>query len=333
MDDSGEKSAPCRSVEWSGGTKGMSVTASDVEAKTQDAQVLTLAGGREIGFAEYGDPAGSPVLALHGAPACRLMFRVADQEAARLGLRLIAPDRPGYGLSPIDSEGTLKSRTDELIAFADALGWSRFAVLAVSGGGPYAVSLAAALKERVTALALVSPMGPIADYSQAPMGQEHPVDFFHRRFFMHLPYRTWLTHPGGDLMAWMFRHASDTVMGIVPKVAPRPDAAILSRPDAMELIRDMTLEAFRQGGAGGTRDLEIYGRPWGVAFGDVRAQTVIWQGLSDPIVPPQVTKYLAELLPRAEYRPIRGAGHFWVLDHLSEVLGVLRGLIDQGTAT
>ena len=60
---------------------------------------LQLADGRRLGWAEYGDPSGRPVLAFHGTPACRLLYAPADQPAASKGLRLVAPDRPGYGLS------------------------------------------------------------------------------------------------------------------------------------------------------------------------------------------------------------------------------------------
>jgi pimeloyl-ACP methyl ester carboxylesterase len=57
-----------------------------------------LVSGRRIGCAEYGDPC-LPVLALHGTPGSRLMFALSDGAARERGLRLIAPDRPGYGLS------------------------------------------------------------------------------------------------------------------------------------------------------------------------------------------------------------------------------------------
>ena len=128
-----------------------------------DALTLDLPSGQRLGFARYGFPGGTPLIAFHGAPACRLMFASADEPARRLGLEIIAPDRPGYGLSPLDADPTLESRTDQNVALVDALGLDRFAVIGVSGGAPYAVALAARLGSRVTNLALVSPMGPIAE--------------------------------------------------------------------------------------------------------------------------------------------------------------------------
>jgi pimeloyl-ACP methyl ester carboxylesterase len=44
---------------------------------------------------------------------------------------------------------------------ADELGWRRFAVMAVSGGGPFALACAQALPERVLAVSLASSLGPV----------------------------------------------------------------------------------------------------------------------------------------------------------------------------
>jgi pimeloyl-ACP methyl ester carboxylesterase len=300
------------------------------EAVARDRQTLILADGRRVGFAEYGDPQGLPVLALHGAPASRLMYAAADQSARQRHLRIIAPDRPGYGLTPPDTSASLASRTSWLNAVADALNLERFAILAISGGGPYAVALAARLKERICALALVSPMGPVADYIASPEGKEHPIKFLQDRFFLHLPFRTWLTHPVGDLSAWAFRKGPDMIAGFAPKLAATPDAKILSKPDINRYLRDMTLEAFWQGGSGGTSDLEIYARPWGVRYEDVTAPAVIWQGTADAIVPPAASEWLAGRLPRCAFHSLDGAGHFWIFEHVDGVLSELCNLMASG---
>ncbi len=295
----------------------------------RDSQVVALADGGTAGFAEYGAPDGRPVLAMHGAPACRLMFAAADLAAKAQGLRIFAPDRPGYGLTPSNVGATLAERTLWLRSVVDALGLDRFAVLAVSGGSPYAVSLAASLKDRITALALVSPMGPVADYADSPDAALDPVSFMHDRFFMHMPYRTWLTHPLGDLSAWMFRHGPEMFTGLLPKLATSADARILSRSDVAERMRAMTLEAFRQGGSGGTADLEIFGRPWAVDLSAITTPAIVWQGTDDHVVPPQAARWLARQLPNCRLHNLEGAGHFWVFEHVDEVVSDLNALMSQ----
>lgn len=60
---------------------------------------LLLGDGRRLGYAWYGQPDGEPVFYFHGHPGSRQEARFARQAAAGAGLRVIALDRPEYGLS------------------------------------------------------------------------------------------------------------------------------------------------------------------------------------------------------------------------------------------
>jgi pimeloyl-ACP methyl ester carboxylesterase len=59
------------------------------------AQTITLRDGRTLGYAEYGDPNGKPLLWFHGFPGCRLDGKLVEEAAGAAGVRVIAPDRPG----------------------------------------------------------------------------------------------------------------------------------------------------------------------------------------------------------------------------------------------
>ena len=85
-------------------------------------RILGLADGRRVACAEYGDIGGLPVLALHGTPGSRLMFALADRAARDRGIRLIAPERPGYGLSDYRRSETLAQIAEDLSAVADEIG-------------------------------------------------------------------------------------------------------------------------------------------------------------------------------------------------------------------
>jgi pimeloyl-ACP methyl ester carboxylesterase len=75
---------------------------------------------------------------------------------------MIAPDRPGYGLSRPDKHGTLLGYVDDIVELADALKIDRFAVMGVSGGGPYPLACAYKIPQRVTVAALISSIGPLS---------------------------------------------------------------------------------------------------------------------------------------------------------------------------
>jgi pimeloyl-ACP methyl ester carboxylesterase len=63
------------------------------------ARTIRLRDGRRLGYAEGGDPAGRPLLYFHGWPGSRVEGRLGDEAARAKGVRLIALDRPGMGLS------------------------------------------------------------------------------------------------------------------------------------------------------------------------------------------------------------------------------------------
>lgn len=107
-------------------------------------------------------PAAIPVLGFHGTGASRLIH-YGDEVPRAAGVRLILPDRPGYGLSDPHPSGTLLVWARDMEELADALRFDRFAVFGVSGGGPLALACGFALPERVAAVGLVSSVGPYQD--------------------------------------------------------------------------------------------------------------------------------------------------------------------------
>lgn len=124
------------------------------------ATVLRLAGGRRLGYAELGDAEGIPVVWCHGGLSSRLDALPAEPAARALGVRLIAPDRPGIGSSDRVPGRTLLDWPADVSELATALGIDRFAVLGWSLGGPFAAACAFALSDRVTTLGLVAPCLP-----------------------------------------------------------------------------------------------------------------------------------------------------------------------------
>ncbi len=125
--------------------------------------VLRLPDGRQLGYAEYGHPEGELILGFHGVPGTRLMYRPMAAEALRLGLRLVAPDRPGFGLSPPKAGRGLADWLDDVGQLVRHLDARRFSLIGISGGAPFAVATAAHFGERVAALGLIGPIGPVAE--------------------------------------------------------------------------------------------------------------------------------------------------------------------------
>jgi pimeloyl-ACP methyl ester carboxylesterase len=124
---------------------------------------IKLKDGRKLGYAEYGDPQGKPVLHFHGTPSSRFECSrpAVDEIATRLGARIILPERPGFGLSDFEPNRTTLDWPDEVTELADGLNLDRFAVLGVSGGGPYAAACAYKIPQWLSAAGIVSGLGPL----------------------------------------------------------------------------------------------------------------------------------------------------------------------------
>src|SRR5687767_15639086 len=86
---------------------------------------ITLADRRKVEVAEFGAPNGRPVIYCHGFPASRLDAQLADEAAREAGVRLIAPDRPGYGLSDFQPGRRIGDWPRDVAEIADALGLQR----------------------------------------------------------------------------------------------------------------------------------------------------------------------------------------------------------------
>lgn len=281
-------------------------------------RVHRLADGRRIGFAEYGDPDGLPAIALHGTPGSREMFALTDAAARERGVRIIAPERSGYGLSDAHHFGTLAEAASDVQAIADWLGIDRFVMIGVSGGGPYAVAAASLLKERVLRLLLVAPVGPIADCDHIRMSHLHRFIFTrmapsaHATGAFFLGLRTMIDWAPGAAYHLLLQRVTET------------DRKVLYRPEVRANLQATIGEGLRMGVEGPLQDLRLYCGKWNLALGEIAVPALMWQGSEDTIIPPDAAYHLAGELPNCRLEIIEGAGHYWVFGEIGRVLDAVR---------
>src|SRR3954451_9020703 len=118
--------------------------------------------GRDLEYVELGDPQGQAVIHLHGMPNTAGSAVFWDDAARRHQVRLVAVSRPGYGASTTTAPG-LASVGRDVAQLAVGLGIEDFAVVGVSGGGPYALAVATQAPSRVRAVLVAAGPGPCCD--------------------------------------------------------------------------------------------------------------------------------------------------------------------------
>ncbi|MDN3237352.1 alpha/beta hydrolase [Pseudomonas sp. WAC2] len=115
----------------------------------------------ELAARLFGPEDGRPVLALHGWLDNAMTFsRLAPYLE---GLRIVAVDLPGHGLSAHRPAGVgylLQDYVQDVLMAAEQLGWERFSLLGHSLGAIISALFAAALPERVERLALIDGLIP-----------------------------------------------------------------------------------------------------------------------------------------------------------------------------
>src|SRR5262245_53068235 len=106
-------------------------------------RTVTTKDGRDLAYAEVGDPRGPLVIHNHGGPSSRLEARLLANSASKNRIRLICVDRPGMGRSSPQQERSYAGWADDLITIADTLRHREFGVTGWSEGGPWALAAAA----------------------------------------------------------------------------------------------------------------------------------------------------------------------------------------------
>jgi pimeloyl-ACP methyl ester carboxylesterase len=285
-----------------------------------DTCVFDLADGRELGFSEAGDPAGYPAIAFHGTPGSRRQFLLpmADEAARKVGIRLIAPDRPGYGHSTFQPGRRFRDWPADVSELADRLGIDRFAAIGVSGGGPHALACGALLADRVSRVAVVSGIGPMAgpEDTEGMMRANQVLASIARRS------ERAVVAPV-SLMVEMARRHPEKAIDSMAKPLPPSDAAVLGREEIRRaFVADARLASGTTARAA-AQDLALFARPWGFELSSIGMHVDFWQGDADRNVPPAHARRQAAQVKDSSLHEIAGEGHFMVVDHLEEILQAL----------
>jgi pimeloyl-ACP methyl ester carboxylesterase len=273
-------------------------------------KVLTLHNGRTVSYTEYGDASGSPIICFHGMPGSRILFKLMDEAARNAGVRLIAPERPGYSLSQPSAKATLLHYSDDIAELADKWELTQFAVMGMSGGGPYALACAYKLVHRLTVAAIVSGIGPLRlPGSTADMVRGNRMIF---RLGKLSPRLVALLLP--QLMKLSLRSMATHIQ---QGTSPTPDMS----PEHFAIMVTDQREAIRIGGNGIKFDMTAMWQPWGFELEDIRTKVYLWHGEADNLAPAALAHHIADHVPNCEATFYPDEGHIEpLMKHMDEIM-------------
>ncbi len=275
----------------------------------REQQTFHLADGRLLGYDEYGASQGKPLFYFHGWPSSRVEFGGfnGNEIAKQLNVRVIAVDRPGFGLSSYQPRHHFTDWQQDVARLADGLRIDKFALMSYSAGSPYALACAYALQDRLTAVGVVSGVAQPFGVPGATDGM--PTIMLWTTARIH-PRLTWF------MFNMMKKTLANAPRDQLPKSAKKAMMAeadfafIQAHPQVNAVNLDGGVEALRQGGLGVAEAGALYWKPWGFRLEDIRTKVCIWHGEEDVNAPfASHGRMLAQNLPNVEAMFYPGEGH------------------------
>jgi pimeloyl-ACP methyl ester carboxylesterase len=257
---------------------------------------------RSLAYAEYGPPDGTPVVFLHGTPGSRLLGGLFEGAAQEHGVRLVAPDRPGYGESTAWPDRDIVDAETYLTALLDHVDVDTAGFVAFSGGVPDALAMAASRPERVASLDVLSGATPPDVDATTPLPQRllagiattaPPV------------LRTLLRG-----QAWLAGRLDPSV--VVAQYTTGDGAAAIPDDVAATVGADF-VEALSGDGCGAATEFRNTASDWGIDYEAITVPVRFHHGTADTNVPPTGVRDLQRRVPSASLDLLDDSDHLETL--------------------
>lgn len=278
---------------------------------------LTLTDSRQLCYAEYGATDGEPVMYFHGMPSSRLEAALLDQTAQRLGFRIIAPDRPGFGQSTFQPKRRIIDTIEDIRQLSEQLQLQYFHVLGLSGGCPYALACSWGLPEQVIQTSVMAGLGEFVSSCHA---NEMPM-------FARITLQAAARFPRtiqsiyGTLVATLVKNNTSLLQYLLGSHSCEADRAAWKDAHTAELFSAALQEAFSQGGQGSAYELTLLSKPWGFRTEEIAVPLTFWHGGQDKTVPASMGQEQHARTRNSTLEILPDEGHFSLpVKHMERIL-------------
>jgi pimeloyl-ACP methyl ester carboxylesterase/DNA-binding CsgD family transcriptional regulator len=275
---------------------------------------ITLSDGRVLAYRDYGDRAGAALLCFHEGVGSSLLPAGTDAMAARLGLRVLCADRPGFGQSDPRSDYSFNGVADDMVELCDHLGLAKVRLAAILSGAPSAIQTAIQLGPRAERLLLVSGRPP-RPYDRK--GRQHNTMTLFRERIQNTP---WVIE---TFYAIVRLQLSPELVGrVIRRTASfsKGDAQFIEdHPDTANYIAGYVGECLAIGSRGTADEVRAFRRAQNFTASDLTTPLIVWHGAEDVLAPSQdLMDFLGDKAQEVWIAP--GIGHFMGLKYWPALL-------------
>lgn len=272
-------------------------------------RTLLLRDGRQLTFAEIGT--GATWIHCHGIPGSRHELSHLECRLKNQALRIIIPDRPGYGGSGGCPDYSFKRHSEDLAELADYLRLPHFSLSGFSGGGVFALTTAAAMGSQVIEIRLAAtPAVPLM-----PSDCMHAAELTTNAWRSAMENRTRLASELTPLC-----EDAEGLSAALRQSSGEPDATYLAAPAVRPYFEQSTVTALSQGAttaaAAIARDTALMVHHWGNRVATLEQPIQLFHGTEDQLVHLPHQEALANYLPNAKTRIVPETGHYGLLKEI-----------------
>lgn len=268
--------------------------------------------GGPVSVQRFGLAGGLPVLMFHGALAGIAPLPAIRAAAQVLGLDVIAPERPGYGATPLPEGGdpvaiaVARARTA-----LDASGVAgRVVLLGHDIGSKFACAFARACPDRVAAVVLGPTTPPMRGWAQtADMPARHRVYAWAAQRMPAVMDR---------IVALGIGQIRKKGVELIPALVYADcdfDRAAMSRPEMLVALQEVFAMVAMQSAAGFRHDMLLTNMDWSGWAADVTAPVTALHGAESATVSQAAVAAFVGALPRGRMETVPKAGHTMPLTH------------------
>lgn len=230
------------------------------------------------------------ILLLHGLGVYGESWWHQIQVLSENGFFPLAPDLPGFGLTPAEGKvWTVKGAAESAIKVLDEHDLGKTVVCGLSMGGAIALQITIDFPERIAGLILINTFSAL-----------RPSSFSEAFYFMRRGLRAYLRSPG------------DQAELVANRIFPHQEHAEW-RARLVDSIRASDSKIYKQAMLALARfNANKY-------LEKINVPTMVITSACDSTIPPRVQERMANKIPRVEHHRIEGAGHGVIVDHYEQV--------------
>jgi len=275
---------------------------------------LSLYDGSELEYTEYGDPSGIPILYFHSIIHSRQTFNPFSDFIETHGLRIIAPERPGFGATSLPKRISHTAFANNIKQLTEHLGLEKFYVLGEGNGGAFALACAAILPDQVIRASVVA---CVPDKNFDHVREVHPFERQLHRIKQKASAKLLFTL-GKVILKVLSKH--DYLLRLMSSYYCPSDWTIVQSSAYRQLYQESMRNTLDHNTKGFVEDYFARIHPWDFQTQNILSHIDIWHGDSDTYTKIESAKAIADSIPNHTTYFLENHGYCIFFSHADRIL-------------